>query len=328
MTEQIVTDKMVERVNTVHLMEAEAERLSRRLSDLAALRDHLAYIGEDPDKAIPRMMARRNEVLKLIRDHHEKRDSVARPYGDTENITAVAEFAGRTALLDRFDFCGGFSPWLEQPTPYMTEGISENPGVPGTSGTIGTAGLFQGGCAYGGELSDTGEHHPGDEKFWIHNWRDFIQLPPAPARSTLHYRFGVSAITNIYRAPVLSGSVMVFVTVGTTNDITVPITNWTTVGWPVQVTLPAEPPLYFGGEVPVTGKFDVGKGKTAAIGLILGVITSVNQGYVQFLWGNFGTHRPEPFPLDLNYEDYGRIEYRFCPLLVAELEQQARAYFD
>lgn len=326
MTDQYITDDMVERVNATHLLEAEAERLSRRLSDLATLRDHFTYLGEDPEKGIRQLVARRNEVLQRVRERHDELTS-APGYDAVQDIAAV-DHADRLAWFNRFDFCAAFSPWVEQPTPNMTEGISETPGVPGTSGEIGTAGLFQGGCAYGGELSDSGEHDPGDEKFWIHNWRDVIKLPPAPERSTLHYRFGVSAITNIYRAPVLSGSVMVFVTVGTTSDIAVPITNWDTVGWPVMVTLPADPPLYFGGEVPVTGKFNVAKGKTAAIALILGVITSVNQGYVQFLWGNFGTHRPVPLPEDLNYEDYGRIEYRFCPLLVAELERQAQAYFD
>jgi hypothetical protein len=65
----------------------------------------------------------------------------------------------------------------------------------------------------------------------------------------------------------------------------------------------------FGGDVPVAGDIDVARGKTGAVGLILGVIVSAAAGYVQFSCGNFGTH----ITGESGSSAYGRIEYRSDP---------------
>jgi hypothetical protein len=89
--------------------------------------------------------------------------------------------------------------------------------------------------------------------------------------------------------------------------------NWQTVGWPVNVTLPYSGPLHFGAPTPVSGSFAVQAGNSAALGFIYGTIVSVASGYVQFLWGNFGTRRTLPPAQSYGAKDFDKIEYRFEP---------------
>jgi hypothetical protein len=83
-------------------------------------------------------------------------------------------------------------------------------------------------------------------------------------------------------------------------------------GWPVNESLPSGS-LDLGGGVPVTGSIPVVGGRSAALGFIYGTIVSVASGYVQFLWGNFGTRRTVLPGTTVDYRDYDKIEYRFEP---------------
>jgi hypothetical protein len=198
----------------------------------------------------------------------------------------------------------------------MYEGIDDVPGVAGTSGGIGTAGLYAGGLGYGGNPEDDGTSQPFTEKWWIHNWYNSVVFPAAPYGGRLYYRFTVDSECHIYRAPVYSGSVREFVTVGWSSDIASdPLADWTTwqtVGWPVDETLPSDN-LNLGGSVPVVGSIPVETGNSAALGFIYGTIVSVASGFVQFLWGNFGTRLTLPATASVDYRDYDKIEYRFEP---------------
>lgn len=206
-------------------------------------------------------------------------------------------------------------PWQTLQLPNMTEGIDETPGTSDTEGNITTAGLFVGGLGYGGTLSQDGSNGPA-ERWWIHNWRNLAVFPGAPHAGRLYYRFTVDSECHIYHAPVLDGSVREFVTIGKTADVAAtPMNDWTiwqTVGWPIDQPLPTAT-LNLSGAVPVAGSIPVAAGKSAALGFIYGTIISVAGGYVQLLWGNYGTRRTVAGDAPISYRDYGKVEYRFEP---------------
>jgi hypothetical protein len=294
---RLILDKTVKRLGRDRLLESELARLDARLH-------------ADPSQWTDRnaLVERRNELIKLV-PKAPLNESFLQARQD-----AVA--------LRAFDL---FQPWNVLNLPYMYEGINETPGSNGTEGEIGTAGLFAGGCAYGGMPSDGTSSHT--EKWWIHNWRNSIVFPAAPFAGRLYYRFTVDSECHIYSAPVYSGSVREFVTIGSTPDLLVSPddwTNWTTVGWPVDTTLPNSQMHYYGG-VPVSGSIAVQAGKNAALGFIYGTVVSVASGYVQFLWGNFGTRRTVPASTPVDYTLYDKIEYRFVPTWWLEAVAQAVA---
>jgi hypothetical protein len=89
----------------------------------------------------------------------------------------------------------------------------------------------------------------------------------------------------------------------------------------LNASLPGEHNLY--GGTTFSGSIHVAAGHAAALGLILGAIVGVANGYVQLLWGIVdtgvvGASRPG---------DYGQLEYRIIPVLVNEaLEAVVRQY--
>ncbi len=272
----LITNEVAQQLSEIHLMEAEFKSLTERLNKMTAFRLQLEHSGEESKVYLQQLMERRTELLQRLR---------------ASTIRAQRPIDANPIIVTQLTYLFPF--WTVLSVPVMTEGISETPGVPGTSGEIDTEDLFQGGLAFGGMPEDDGTQNPYTEKWWIHNWDCSIVFPPAQETGTLFYRFSVSNETHIYLDPVYSGSVRAFVTVGTTNDVSQPIQNWNTVGWPVDVTLPSST-LNFYNDVPITGEIAVAQGQVPAVGLIFGVIVSVASGYVQFLWGNFGTHLTLP----------------------------------
>jgi hypothetical protein len=291
----LVPDAIARRVSAARRAEAEVDRLTTLLHDLPGFR-------ADPSASSPHvraLAARRAELLKAFPRPRPTRSLADQPID--------------AAILHIGDLLW---PWSVLNLPYMYEGIDETPGTDGTGGEIATAGLFAGGLGYGGMPTDDGTRDPYTEKWWIHNWRNSAVFPAAPFTGRLYYRFGVDSECHIYRAPVYSGSVMEFVTIGWTADVASnPLDDWNTwetVGWPVNTVLPSAE-LNYAGSVPVSGSIDVTQGKSAALGFIYGTIVSVATGYVQFLWGNFGTRRYLAPGQVASYTDYDKIEYRFEP---------------
>jgi hypothetical protein len=298
-SKDLITPKVAQQLNAIHLMEAEVNLLSERLNNMTAFKLQLEHSGEESKVYLKQLMERRTELLQKLR---AVRASTIR----TQRLIDVNLQNILPKLSDLL------SLWVVLPVPVMTEGISDTPGVPGTSGEIGTAGLFQGGLGFGGMPEDDGTQDPYTEKWWIHNWDCSIVFPPAPQTGSLTYRFVVDNETHIYLDPVYSGSVRAFITVGTTSDVSQPIQNWNTVGWPVNITLPSST-LNFNNGVPITGEIAVEQGQVPAVGLIFGVIVSVASGYVQFLWGNFGTRLTLSAGQTVGPTDYGKIEYYYYP---------------
>jgi hypothetical protein len=209
-------------------------------------------------------------------------------------------------------------PWSVLELPYMTDGIYQGPGSSDATGDLVTAGLYAGGLAYGGSPGGTLTENGGHERWWVRTWCNSAVFPPAPVTGRLYYRFAVDSECNIYRDPVQTGSIVEYVTLGTTGDISTapPVdewTDWRTVGWPINATLPLPgPTLVLEGNVLVSDSIAVNAGDSAAIAFIYGTIISVASGLLQLLWGNFGT-RVVKAGQTVDYRDYDKIEYRFEP---------------
>jgi hypothetical protein len=207
-------------------------------------------------------------------------------------------------------------PWQVLYLPYMYEGINETPGISGTSGEVGTAGLYAGGLGFGCLCEDDGTTDPYTQKFWIHNWYNSAVLPPAPAAGRMYYRFTVDSDLEYFTAPVDSGSLGLFVTIGWTANVAEDPglsdwTTWQTVGWPINEPLPTDNPSY-GGSVSVLGSIPVDQGNSAAVGFIYGVIVSAASGLVRVI-GDFGTRLTYPPAGEDDYLAYDKMEYRFEP---------------
>jgi hypothetical protein len=204
-------------------------------------------------------------------------------------------------------------PWAILELPYMTEGIYEPPGTSDVTGDLGTAGLFAGGLAFAGTLTQDSDHPV--ERWWTHTWRNSAVFPPAPATGRLYYRFGVNCECNIYRDPVETGSIHSYVTIGTASDVSTspPVDEWATwetAGWPIIQTLPiSDVILDVTGGIGVNGSIPVAVGNSAAIAFLYGVVISIAGGLLQLLWGNFGTG----IIGGTDYHAYDKIEYRFEP---------------
>jgi hypothetical protein len=160
------------------------------------------------------------------------------------------------------------------------------------------------------------------ERWWIHNWYCTAVLPPASSGGTISYKFGASCEAIVYHVEG-TANLTSFITVGTTSDVNVAITNWQTVGWPFfNVPLPQPGVPTFAGGADVIGDIPVAAGKSAAVTVYIGVIVSVTNGYVMFLPNS-------TFGIGLlgqsGYMAWGKIQYRFNPQWVVKGVNEAVA---
>ena len=294
----LVGPTVVKHVTSVNLIQAEIMSLTRRL-------EGGARTGSRSDFGADKTMARRTALTQKLRQELN---------GPAFSSSFRPQVAYRSNILNLVNEIARLVPWCHDiSVPTMAEGIDQTPGTPGTRGEIATGGLFSGGLGFGGTPEDDGTQDPNTEKWWIHNWNCQVDFPAASEDGVLSYRFTVDNDTNIYFAPANSGSVMAFVTLGTTSDTGQAISNWNTVGWPTNVSLPQNF-LTTGGSVPVSGTISLKKGKTAALGLIFGVIVSVASGYCQLMpTSNFGTRLTLSQGQQVGPSDYGKIQYCVNP---------------
>jgi hypothetical protein len=294
----LIGPQVIRQVTSVSMIQAEIMSLTRQL-------DRGIHAGRKTDSEVEKLMARRTTLSQKLR-----RELSGASFSDSFRPEMVHE----SNLQRLADEISHLVPWCHTiSVPVMAEGINQTPGTPGTLGEIATAGLFSGGLGFGGTPEDDGVQAPNTEKWWIHNWNCQVEFPSASADGALSYRFTVDNNTNVYFAPANSGSVMTFVTLGTTSDTNQTISNWSTVGWPTNIVLPQNF-LATGGSVPVSGTISLKKGKKAAIGLIFGVIVSVASGYCQLMpTSNFGTRLTLSQGQQVGPSDYGKIEYCVNP---------------
>src|SRR6266436_5204610 len=121
-----------------------------------------------------------------------------------------------------------------------------------------------------------------------------VPFPATPANfgtsASLSYRFNVGAALNFYRQDVVTGSVHVYATVATTNDLDnhpIDFSHFASSDFPIIATLPqSDPPLLFGSSS-ISGTIPLVAGRTPAIGIVIGLIISVAKGTVQILPGEY-----------------------------------------
>jgi hypothetical protein len=278
------------------------EKTLRRLAEaslaeaqLARLTDLSAGLGKAPGAA-ERLATLREQRSELL----AKRPSaeIAVDFAQLQLDRAVISTTNRLA------------PWSILELPDMTEGIYSPPGTSDATGDLITLHLYSGGLAFGGSPGGqlTADSSPPAERWWTRTWRNSVVFPPAPFAGRLYYRFAVDCECNLFMDPVEGGSIQTYVTLATVGDVARDRwTNWQTVGWPIIQTLPSPPRAFGLGNIAVNGSIPVMAGNSAAIAFIYGTTISVEGGWLQLLWGNFGTRY-----LDASdYYAYGKLEYRF-----------------
>jgi hypothetical protein len=221
---------------------------------------------------------------------------------------------------------GFFGPWSTIVAPNATVALVQTPTSTHTGGAI-DAEIYTGDLALEGQVYNS----DAQEQWWVNTWQYIIPLPvvSSPNPGSLAYRFNVGGSVGLYRQDFLTGSVHIYATVATTNDLaTKPIDFSQPVSstFAIAADLPtsAVPPIV-GGTAKITGSIALAAGKTPAIGIIIGVIFSVAKGNLQIIPGEFSfvwLTNPDA----TTNGDIGKIEYRHDPLFWVEAVTQKLAY--
>ena len=196
----------------------------------------------------------------------------------------------------------------------MTEGDSNTPGDPGTSGEIETDALDPGQVEFSGWLTDNGQHNPTVPKFWSKSWNWAVVFPPAPYDGILSFSFAEDWRMIIEHASAHLGYVGTPVYMLTSSDaVSQPLSNWTLVAWPTNVSLP-HPPYERDSSFPVSGTFAVSAGQQAAVALFCFVFVALASGvwvcrFNPFTISGFWTRKASI----ITAGSYGSIEYCFHP---------------
>jgi hypothetical protein len=214
------------------------------------------------------------------------------------------------ATLDRLAEI--FNWWKTVVAPNATVGLVQTPGSADTSGGL-DGEIFTGDIALLGEIYNGGTQ----EQWWVNTWQYTIPLPTIPSTfpnpGSLSYRFNVGASLTLYRQDFVSGSVHVYATVATTNDLTnhpIDFNQPVSSDFAIAATLPTStvPPM-ISGNAKITGTIPLVPGGTPAIGIIIGIVISVAKGNLQITPGEYSfielTNPDATTPGDI-----GKIEYR------------------
>ncbi len=279
------------------LQEVQHARLASRLRNLGSARDTLRALGVDPDQYAAGLAKQYAELSQKLRGPAPRQAKSLSPRVAT--------------LLDRFGDI--FNPWQTVLAPNASAGLIQVPPTSKAGGTI-SAEIFQGDLAVGGEIYASG----ADEQWWVNTWQYVVPFPAPsstfPNPGSLSYRFTVGASFDFYRQDVVSGSVHLYATVFTTNDMAHQPIQFTqppvSSDFLINATLPVPdvPPFLYGG-AQINGTIALVPGGTPAIGILIGLIFSVVNGYVQFFPGETGeillSNPDATAPTDV-----GRVEYR------------------
>ena len=271
--------------------------LGSRLREFGSTRDTIRALGVDPDQYASGLAKQYADLSQKLREPAPRQAKSLSP--------RVAR------LLDQFGDI--FNPWQTVVAPNATVGLRQVPPASKAGGTIG-AEIFQGDLAVGGEIYASGP----DEQWWVNTWQYVVPFP-APSSTfsnpgSLSYRFTVGGAFDFYRQDVVSGSVHLYATVFTTNDMANHPIQFTqppvSSEFLINATLPVSdvPPFVYGG-AQINGTITLVPGGTPAIGILIGLIFSVVNGDVQFFPGETGeillSNPDATAPTDV-----GRVEYR------------------
>ena len=278
------------------LLEVQHARLASRLRELGSSRDTIRALGVDPDQYASALAKQYADLSQELREPAPRQ---------------TASLPHRVAsLLDRFGDI--FGPWQTVLAPNATVGLVQAPTSSKAGGAINSV-IFQGDIAVGGEIYSSS----AVEQWWVNTWQYVIPFPVTSNFAnpgSLSYRFTVGSSFDFYRQDVVSGTIHQYVTVFTTNDMAVRPIQFTqppvSSEFLINATLPVSdvPPFVYGGGQ-INGTIAMVPGGTPAIGILIGLIFSVVNGYVQFFPGETGeillSNPDATAPTDI-----GRVEFR------------------
>ena len=276
----------------------QAARLAGQLRELSQTRDMVRALGHDPDQYAARLVKQYRDLTLKLRQPAPPR-KIGLPPRLVATLNQLADI---------------FGPWQSILTPDATVALIQAPGGPDIGGVGLGATIYQGDLALGGEVSNASSQ----EQWWVNTWQYSAQFPTTPADfavpGSLAYRFNVGAALNLYRQDVMTGSVHVYATVATTNDLTnkpIDFSDVASSDFAISAALPGSdvPPLLF-GTAKISGTIPLIPDGRPAIGVIIGLIVSVADGDVQILPGEYSNITLAP-PDATMPSDLGKIEYRY-----------------
>jgi hypothetical protein len=208
-------------------------------------------------------------------------------------------------------------PWAEVRLPCFAEGVNETPPLGRTGYEIDTLALLPGGVEFCVDPEDDGTVDPNLPKWWTRTWTCSCLFPAAPVDGWIYYRFTTDTTWGIIDAAARSGVVAAFICVGTTCDASTgsPLDPgaFSPVGYPFVFSLPGpERPVDIDVSTPVSGSIYVQAGKSAAIGIVYGIVAGLADGAVVSV-GSMMTRLTLRSVVNYIGDPYDLIEYRFEP---------------
>jgi hypothetical protein len=313
-------------------LEAELVARNSELRNFSVIRDRLVAFGKDANAAYREILARRDTVAAKLRALRTPTSAsplvVASPRPNLPLFDApIAPAKFRPPIVGGIPF--GYSG-VVQAGP-LSNGINVVPGGD-TSGEIITSSigsptyvLFNGSLKAGPtELPPGEQYDPTIRYFWLRNWQVLVPFPAPSTLAQLTDRFSVGAEFDVFSDGV--GTVMSFVSVGETANLTGNVAITTDAGWPLIADL-SQPAEYYNGsygallgQTMVQRTFVVGSGHVPAVAIAVGAVVGLPMGaevgLTFFLAGSgisiYGS------------EDYlgeyvgGKIAYHVQPELIAE----------
>jgi hypothetical protein len=311
------------------LLQAELITRESELRNFASIRDRLAAFGKDANTAYRECLARRDAVaakLGALRTPAPPptKNALPRPgLPILEMPIAPANF--RNPIVNGLPWFGYSG--LVQAGP-LSEGVNVVPGGQYVTGDISTANIgsptyveFGGVPSVGPDELPPDQYDPTIRYFWLHNWQVLVPFPAPTGPSRLTYQFNAGVTFEIFSGGI--GTLMSFVSVGETANLTGPVAVTADAGWPLIADLSQPGPSYNGsygslsGQTNVQRTFAVGAGHIPAVAIVVGAVVGLPmQSEVQLTFGynsSLAIYGSSQYP-----GDYvgGKIAYHVTPELV------------
>ncbi|MFZ1011461.1 MAG: hypothetical protein WAN65_31785 [Candidatus Sulfotelmatobacter sp.] len=296
----LVTKQLANEVSSFTLLKAELNLITERENAFSA--GQRAPLGETPEAYAKRLAGRRIELIRRLQKERPPGGVIRAAKLPNVQLLRLVIAVGRL-----FGSCN------EMDVPIMAEGPSYTPGAPGTSGEIDTvpSSLWHGQVSYEGYLSNTDQQKPSPERLWSREWNWTVVFPPAPSDGVISFNFVVDCGVHVVQAPANVGYLGTPISMLTTSDAaSQPLSNWTLVGWPTNISLP-QASYKSDSSLPVSGTIAVKAGRQAAVALFCGVIVGLEGGFCSFgpaPYSYFDTRLAFGQPAT-----YGFIDYCFNP---------------
>jgi hypothetical protein len=311
------------------LLEAELITREGELRNFSAIRDRLTSYGKDANAAYRECIARRDTVAAKLRAMPAPPPALTKnvaPHRDLSLLELpIAPANFRNPIVNGLPGFG-YSGFV-QAGP-LSEGVNVVPGGRYVTGDIHTASIgaptyvdFNGAPSVGPEELPPDQYDPTIRYFWLHNWQVLVPFPAPTGQSRLTYQFNVGVTFEIFNGGI--GTLMSFVSVGETANLTGPVTVNADAGWPLIADLSQPNSTYNGfygslsGQTSVQRTFAVGAGHVPAVAIVVGAVVGLPmQSEVQLSFGynsSLGIYGSPAYR-----GDYvgGKIAYHVTPELV------------